>query len=72
MDLVDRGIVTAPFHLEPYASQIRRDMERYGNLPMSLADACLVRMAELHSGAEVFTLDSHFRIYRLLGISTPW
>jgi predicted nucleic acid-binding protein len=65
MDLVDRGIVTAPFRLEPYASQIRRDMDRYGNLPMSLADACLVRMAELHPGSEVFTLDSHFKIYRL-------
>jgi predicted nucleic acid-binding protein len=65
MGLVDRGIVTAPFRLEPYASQIRRDMDRYGNLPMSLADACLVRMAELHPGSEVFTLDSHFKIYRL-------
>jgi predicted nucleic acid-binding protein len=65
MDLVERGIVMVPFHLEPHASQICKDMERYRNLPMSLADACLVRMAELHPGSEVFTLDSHFKIYRL-------
>ncbi|MEI8123315.1 MAG: PIN domain-containing protein [bacterium] len=65
MDLVERGIVTVPFHLEPQVTALRKDMERYRDLPMSLADACLVRMAELHPGAEVFTLDSHFKIYRL-------
>jgi predicted nucleic acid-binding protein len=31
---------------------------------MSLADACLVRMTELHDQARVFTLDSHFQLYR--------
>jgi hypothetical protein len=34
---------------------------------MSLADACLVRLAEIHAAAEVFTLDSDFRIYRRHG-----
>ena len=31
---------------------------------MSLADACLVRMAEIHSHHWIFTLDSDFLIYR--------
>ncbi len=31
---------------------------------MSLADACLVRMAEIHEEAVVFTLDRDFKIYR--------
>ena len=31
---------------------------------MSLADACLVRMAELFETPSVFTLDSDFRIHR--------
>lgn len=31
---------------------------------MSLADACLVRMAELYPASEVLTLDSDFNIYR--------
>ena len=34
---------------------------------MSLADATLVRLAELHDNAAVFTLDSDFRIYRKHG-----
>jgi predicted nucleic acid-binding protein len=31
---------------------------------MSLADACLVRMAELFEGSSILTLDAHFDIYR--------
>ena len=31
---------------------------------MSLADACVVRMAELHERHAVFTLDSDFSVYR--------
>jgi hypothetical protein len=34
---------------------------------MSLADACLVRMTELHSNSVIFTLDNDFRIYRRYG-----
>jgi predicted nucleic acid-binding protein len=34
---------------------------------MSLADACLVRLSELHRDSTVFTLDSDFRIYRRHG-----
>jgi hypothetical protein len=34
---------------------------------MSLADACLVRLSELHADSEVLTLDSDFRIYRRHG-----
>jgi predicted nucleic acid-binding protein len=34
---------------------------------MSLADACLVRLSEIHPGGEVFTLDSDFRVYRRHG-----
>jgi predicted nucleic acid-binding protein len=39
-------------------------MRRYRNRPMSLADACLVRLSEIHAAAAVLTLDSDFRIYR--------
>ena len=42
-------------------------IHKYQDLPMSLADACLVRLAELHPSASVFTLDSHFRVYRKNG-----
>jgi predicted nucleic acid-binding protein len=65
LELVVRGVVKTPFRLEHDVAAVRRAMARYEDLPMSLADACLVRMAELHDHAEVLTLDHHFRIYRL-------
>ena len=33
-------------------------MRRYRDVPMSLADACLVRMAEQKAGARILTLDA--------------
>ena len=65
MELVARGIVKAPYRLEVDAEGVRKAMDRYNDLPMSLADACLVRMAEPHEPVEVLTLDSHFHVYRL-------
>lgn len=52
------------FSLEAERERVFALMDTYADQPMSLADACLVRMAELHDGAIVFTLDHHFRIYR--------
>lgn len=46
---------------------IRRLIRRYGSVPMSFADACVVRMAELDPRAVVTTCDSDFRVYRRLG-----
>ena len=39
-------------------------MLRYDDVPMSLADGCLVRLSEIDRDARVLTLDSDFRIYR--------
>ena len=39
-------------------------MEKYENVPMSFADACVVRLAEVHRRSRVLTIDSDFRIYR--------
>lgn len=40
-------------------------MEKYRDLPMDLADASLVALAEAQGDDRIFTLDHHFRIYRL-------
>ena len=40
-------------------------MAQYDSVPMSLADACLVRMAEANRNSVVVTLDSDFTIYRM-------
>lgn len=42
-------------------------MNKYASVPMSLADACLVRMTELNARSAVLTLDKDFRIYRRNG-----
>lgn len=48
-------------------ADLRALMRRYCNRPMSVADACLVRLSERHMNGAVFTLDSDFRIYRRHG-----
>ena len=62
--LIDRGIIVIGFSLESELAETLRLIRRYRDTPMSLADACLVRMAELLSGSTVFTTDRDFRIYR--------
>ncbi len=42
-------------------------MERYRDLPMDLADASLVALAEERRLEQVFSLDGDFRVYRLPG-----
>ena len=47
-----------------FVPRVMELMERYANVPMSFADACLVALAESTSDARVFTLDRDFLIYR--------
>ena len=61
---LDRSLIKVEFNLMDERDVLASLTHKYADLPMSLADACLVRMAELHSGSTVFTLDSHFRVYR--------
>jgi uncharacterized protein len=62
--LLESGALRITFGLASQLPAVFALQRRYANLPMSLADACLVRMVEMHDGAEVFTVDSDFRIYR--------
>jgi hypothetical protein len=52
------------FDLEENLRPVSSLMERYANLRLSLADACLVRMCELTTDSLILTLDRNFRIYR--------
>jgi uncharacterized protein len=45
--------------------RMRALMEKYQDLPMDLADASLVVIAEERGLDRIFTLDSDFRVYRL-------
>ncbi|NJR52427.1 MAG: PIN domain-containing protein [Leptolyngbyaceae cyanobacterium CSU_1_3] len=64
MNLLETEIIHIPFCLSDEVVAIRQFLIRYQSVPMSIADACLVRMAELYSECVVLTLDSDFNIYR--------
>lgn len=65
--LVERGFLTVAKLFDEDADAIARLMNRYRSVPMSLADACLVRLVERTANGTLFTLDSDFAIYRQKG-----
>ena len=68
VELLTRGVLSAPFRLEAEATAVKRLLARYSDVPMDLADACLVRLTELHSDSVLLTIDSEFRdVYRRHG-----
>ena len=62
--MLRNGFLKIPFAVAPEAAGIDDLMTRYASVPMSLADACLVRLVELIPDSPVFTFDSDFTIYR--------
>jgi len=68
MELVARGVLRPGFDLCGEVAAVTALLRRYRSLPMDLADACLVRMSELHTDCLVLTVDSEFRdVYRRNG-----
>ncbi len=65
--LLERGVIRIALSVQNEQADLRALMRRYRSRPMSLADACLVRLSENHPNGEVFTLDSDFRVYRRHG-----
>ncbi len=70
LEFLRDGIIKIPFQLETEAEAVAALMRRYADLPMDLADACLVRMSEKKQNVRVFTLDCDFKIYRRHGRQT--
>jgi predicted nucleic acid-binding protein len=62
--LLRRRAVLAAFDLDNDIESILKLLQKYADIPMSLADACLVRMTETLSDPRILTTDSDFRIYR--------
>ena len=65
--LLERGVIRVGMQVEEQQADLRTLLHRYRDRPMSLADACLVRLAELQADSGAFTLDEDFRIYRRHG-----
>jgi predicted nucleic acid-binding protein len=66
MEKVDLKAIQLVFDMAEQFQPVTELMAKYEDIPMSLADACLVRMSELLPGALIFTTDSDFGIYRRL------
>ena len=65
--LLDNGALRIALRVDEHVAALRSLHQKYRDRPMSLADACIVRMAELHDAHAVFTLDSDFSVYRKHG-----
>ena len=68
--LWERGQLVISFSAELEKKAVSSLMKRYADVPISLADACLVRLTEIHSRSKVWTLDADFGIYRRNGRQT--
>ena len=64
LELVERGLIILPLNLETESKAVIRLLDKYQNIPMSLADGCLVRLSEQISGSTICTLDTDFKIYK--------
>ena len=67
LDLLRNGALNVAFRIEEHVGALGKLLRKYRDTPMSLADACLVRIAELNDGASVLTIDSDFAVYRKHG-----
>lgn len=65
--LLRRRAVVPAFHLADEQGRVLDLMQKYADVPMSLADACLVRMSETVADPVIFTTDADFRVYRRHG-----
>ena len=77
LDWVRRGVINLAFDAEDEIERLIALQKSYRALPMDFADACLVRMSELHARSHVMTTDAHFRIYRrnrrqIIPLLAPW
>jgi predicted nucleic acid-binding protein len=63
-ELLNNGAIQIAFRLDEHVDALRKLLEKYRDLPMSLADACIVRMAEIHERHAILTLDADFSVYR--------
>ena len=65
--LLRRGALLPVFELGDELDRVLDLLGKYASVPMSLADACLVRMSETLSDPLILTTDADFRIYRRHG-----
>ncbi len=63
-EMLRRGALAPAFDLAAELDPVLALMRKYASVPMSLADACLVRMTETFADPLLLTTDADFRVYR--------
>jgi predicted nucleic acid-binding protein len=64
LEMIERKLIQTEFNLNIEAKAIKQILHKYQDVPISLADASLVRMAEIYEHAKILTLDRDFTLYR--------
>jgi predicted nucleic acid-binding protein len=62
--LLRRRALMVTFEFAENLEPVLKLIEKYSDVPMSLADACLVRMTETLADPVILTTDEDFRVYR--------
>ena len=67
LEMLGEGFLVIGLSMADQHAALLALVRRYADVPMSLADACVVRLAELYPKSSVLTLDSDFFTYRKNG-----
>jgi predicted nucleic acid-binding protein len=59
-----RGLYDLAISIQDHWTSVEALLQKYADRPISLADACLIRCAEIHREARILTFDSDFAVYR--------
>ena len=62
--LAKTGLFSIAMSADEHWESIETLMQKYEDRPISFADACLIRCAEIHDEPRIVTFDSDFRVYR--------
>jgi predicted nucleic acid-binding protein len=59
-----RGVYSIAISAEQHWTSIKMLLKKYSDRPISFADACLIRCAEIHQEARILTFDADFGVYK--------
>lgn len=59
-----RRVYNVAISAEDHWTNIEALLRKYSDRPISFADACLIRCAEIHQEARILTFDRDFSVYR--------
>jgi predicted nucleic acid-binding protein len=62
--LAARGVYAIAIAAEDHWPSLEALLKKYADRPISLADACLIRAAEIHDEPRIATFDADFAVYK--------